>query len=123
LSQEWQIRFFVSGGFAGRSRTLQVNNKGQLTAEDAVSQTQVKAQLPADDLNGLGALVASLQPPNVADHLSRCADCFNYDVAVSSGDRLLKFQGDDTTLQGSGWQELVGRLMTLQQDALTGKFK
>ncbi|MCL4396207.1 MAG: hypothetical protein M1482_15630 [Chloroflexi bacterium] len=121
--QNWEINLSVSGGFAGVTRSLQVNSTGQLTANDAQSRKQVTAQLPAADLSELADLVSHLQPPHAASLPSGCADCFNYDVTVTVGERLLEFRGDDVTLQGSGWQDLVGRLTALEQDALSGKLK
>ena len=117
-TESWQLSFTQSGGFAGVQLQLDVSSDGRLTAEDLRSGKTVTKQLDAATLNKLSGLAASLALSAPQTPRSACADCFLYDLQVTSGGRTVKLHADDTTLAASGAQSLISLLQQLRDDAL-----
>ena len=49
---------------------------------------------------------------------SACADCFIYDLQLTSGGKIVQIQADDITLPDSGVAELIRFLRELRDRAL-----
>lgn len=114
----WQLTFTQSGGLAGVNLGLQIASDGQLTAQDNRSGKSVTGQLDAATLRKLSGLVSSVALAGSQSPGSSCADCFLYDVQITSAGRTTHIQADDTTLGSSGAQELIALLQQLRDNAL-----
>ncbi len=115
----WDVSLSQTGGFAGLDLKVDVSSDGRLTAEDVKSGKQAIKQLDAASLAKLSTLIASaaaLAPQS--PQRSSCADCFLYDLQITSGSRSIHIQADDTTLGPSGLRELVSLLQQLRDVTL-----
>ena len=117
-AQPWDLSLTQSGGFAGVQLKVDVSSAGRLSAEDQRSGKKVSRQLDAATLEKLAGLAAAVAASTPQSPHSSCADCFLYDLQVTSGARTVHVQADDTTLAASGAQELVSLLNQLRDGAL-----
>lgn len=117
---EWTIRMIHSGGIMGLMRVIEVSSDGTFTVVDERASKTVTDKLPATSLAALQGLVTSARFESQPAAPSLCADCFNYDIEISTegSARPLKVHLDDTTLSKSGMAELVGFLRGLMDEAL-----
>ncbi len=114
----WNVSLDQSGGFAGVQLHVDVTSNGRLTAQDGRSGKTITKDLDAATLSNLSGLVASAASSPQSRQRSSCADCFLYDLQVTSGGRTSQVHVDDTTLAGSGVQDLIGLLQQLRDSAL-----
>jgi hypothetical protein len=114
----WSIRMTLSGGIMGLHRTLDITSDGQVTVVDERSAKTATVQLAADELSKLQTLVADSS--FAASSLpTGCADCFIYNVEISSGKgKPFTVQVDDTNIDTSGMGPLVRYLSELMGRAL-----
>ena len=117
-SGSWDLSLAQSGGIAGVSLKVTVSSDGQLTAEDARSNRSVTQTLPPDTMAKLAALYSAVALSTPQSPHSGCADCFLYDLELNSAGKALSFKFDDTTLGGSGVEELIHFLQQLRDAAL-----
>lgn len=109
LTGNWQITMNMSGGIMGMSRQVEVSNNGNVTVTDMRSNKSSSTRLSSADLTALDQLVTgSKYYP--ADSPSTCADCFVYDLEISSGGQKFQAHVDQVTLPASGLQPLVDLL-------------
>ncbi len=120
LEGQWTIRMIHSGGIMGLMRVIEVSSDGTFTVVDERASKTVTDKLPASGLAELQTLVTSARPASVPAGPSLCADCFIYDIEISSegAGRPMKYHLDDTTLSNSGMAELVNYLRSLMDEAL-----
>jgi hypothetical protein len=118
----WRIDFQLSGGFAGLDRTLTLSNTGQLTAEDRSQRSRVATQATPQELDQIAALVARIKSlPAIPRGDSRCRDCLSYNIAIDVDGERFSALLDDTTLPGSGLEELARALSALLNRSLSTK--
>ncbi len=118
-ADSWHASLDQSGGFAGVQLHVEVSSDGRLTAEDQRSGKKLTKDLDPGTLARLSPLIASVVASSPqAPQRSNCADCFLYDLQVTSGDHSVHVQADDTTLASSGAQELISLLQQLRDGAL-----
>jgi hypothetical protein len=114
----WSIRMTLSGGIMGLHRTLEITSDGQVTAVDERSAKKNTIQLAADELSKLQTLIADSSFA-VSSLPTGCADCFIYNVEISSGKgKPFTVQVDDTNINTSGMGPLVRYLSELLGRAL-----
>ncbi len=120
-ADSWHISLDQSGGFAGVQLHVEVSSDGRLTAEDQRSGKKLTNDLDAGQLAQLSELAQTVaaSSPRSAPR-STCADCFLYDLQVTSGAQSVHVQADDTTLASSGAQELISLLQQLRDSTLKG---
>ncbi len=114
----WTMTLTQSGGFAGVSLKVTVSSDGQLTAEDVRSGRTISKQLPPETMTKLAELYQASAPVTSQHVNSNCADCFLYDLQISSGGHIVTVKADDTTLNASGAADLVRLLRQLRDEAL-----
>ena len=117
-SSSWDMTLTQSGGIAGVSLKVTVSSDGQLAAEDERSGRSVTQALPAATMAKLAALYSTVVLSTPQSPNSGCADCFLYDLKLNSGGNALNLKFDDTTLGGSGAEELIRFLQQLRDAAL-----
>jgi hypothetical protein len=117
-TESWQLSFVQSGGFAGVQLKLGVSSDGRLTAQDLRSGKTATKQLDAATLNKISGLVSTLALSASQSPGSACADCFLYDLQLTTGGRTIQVHADDTTLAASGAQDLIALLQQLRDGAL-----
>src|SRR5512141_3196161 len=116
--ESWTVKLTQSGGFAGVLLTVEVSSNGQLKAEDARSGRSVTKSVPPETLAQLVRLYARASIATPAASHSGCADCFLYDLELSSGGRVTTIHADDTTLADSGAADLIALVRQLRDQAL-----
>jgi|GEM_PF-542157 len=115
LSGDWQLQFRQSGGYAGLSRTLEISTTGAMNIDDGRSAQKKTAQLTPEKLAELTRLVGYAtfkrppQPPG-------CADCFLYNLQLTTSAGVYLVQVDEVSLSDSGLQDLVDFLLTAMQE-------
>lgn len=119
LEGQWTIRMIQSGGIMGLMRVIEISSDGNYTVVDERTSKTVTDKLPASSLTELQGLLATARLSSPVTGPSVCADCFNYDIEISSegAARPMKFHLDDTTLSNSGMAELVEYLRGLMDEA------
>ena len=109
LTGDWHVSMAQTGGIAGVSRTLEISNTGDMIITDERSKKQTTAQLPADKIAALTELVASSKYQPISQP-GACADCFIYNLEISSAGEKFEAQLDDISLPNSGLQPLINFL-------------
>lgn len=106
LTGDWRLTLSQSGGIVGLSRQVEITSAGDVTLTDLRSNKSSQSHLSAADLDSLIKLVAASRylPSNEP---STCADCFIYDLQISSGGQNFTAHFDQTNLAGSGLKPLV----------------
>jgi hypothetical protein len=89
-----------------------------LQAQDLRTGHRTSAQLPTATIAELNRLVAAMTTPPSGSLPSACADCFIYELKVTSPNGIVRVQADDTTIAKSGAQPLIALLRSLRDDAL-----
>jgi hypothetical protein len=116
--EAWTIKLTQSGGFAGVHLTVEVSSNGQLKAEDQRSGRTVLQNLSPASMTELNRLFSKALAATAAPPRSGCADCFIYDLEVTSAGNTSAIRVDDTTLEASGAAELITFLRQLRDRAL-----
>ena len=114
----WTMKLDQSGGIAGVSLSLEITSDGRLTAKDERSGRVVVQDVPQEAMGRLMQLYSAVQAATPKPLPSACADCFIYDLEVSSGEGLVQIHADDTTLADSGAADLIAFLRQLRDTAL-----
>jgi len=114
----WMIKLKQSGGFAGVSLTIQVSSDGQVRVEDQRSGRSKNAELPSETMAELNRLLAQATLASTGPSPSGCADCFIYDLDLSSSSETVHIHADDTSIGYSGAQALVNFLRQLRDETL-----
>jgi len=109
---EWQIELAVSGGIAGVSRQLVVDNSGKVIASDR-RQGRVEGRLETGELAALESALSNLDATPVQQNRptfpKRCADCLEYRLNIRFNGKLRRA----TFVSGSGPTRPYADLMTL----------
>jgi hypothetical protein len=114
----WTINITQTGGFAGVQLVARVSSDGRLEAEDGRSGRLVEQQLPRSTVQEIGQLLAQIDLPPAQRPGSSCADCFIYDLELSSATGMVRLQVDDTSIADSGAQPVIQLLVKLRDQAL-----
>jgi hypothetical protein len=117
-SDSWSVSLTQSGGFAGVLLKVQVSSDGQLVAEDSKSGRSVTQHLPPETLAKLASMLSTVFLATPGSPHTGCADCFLYDLDISSGASAVHTRLDDTMLAASGAEELIRLLAQLRDSAL-----
>jgi hypothetical protein len=107
----WSLTFHLTGGFAGFDRQLDLASSGAATFADRRRNVTRAAQISADDLNTVNALVAGAHSTDV--RAPGCADCFDYTVDVRGASGLITIRANDAGMSGSDAAPLVTALSQL----------
>jgi len=104
----WTVDFHLSGGLAGIDRVLTISSNGDLSAEDRRQPARVTGKVTAAQLDQIAPLVLRSKPiPESRRGDSKCRDCLSYNFAIEIGGERIAARLDDTTLPGSGLDELA----------------
>jgi hypothetical protein len=115
----WQLAFTLSGGFAGLSRRLTVDSAGAGTFEDQRRPRTVNAVLSSGEITQLRQLLeGSSFFSQAASQTRSCADCFNYELMVTSGSRSHTVRANNAGLD-QRLEPLVNWLTALLERQLT----
>jgi hypothetical protein len=114
----WIMKLDQSGGIAGVSLSLEITSDGRLTAKDDRSGRLVVQDVPQETMSRLMQLYSAVPAATPKSLPSACADCFIYDLQMSSAGSLVQIHADDTTLANSGAADLISFLRQLRDTAL-----
>ncbi len=117
----WTLQLTQSGGFAGVRFWVEVTSAGQLTAKDQRSGRTAIETLPPDSLAQLRQLVEQVAISKSVKPSTSCADCFVYDLVLTSESGTRQMEADDITLGSSGAQALIVYLRSLRDSALASQ--
>ena len=113
LTGDWSVKMTQSGGIMGLLRTLEVQSNGKLHIEDLRNKQSTERQLNADQMKQLNRLVSSARLNAPREPEGVCADCFVYDIQITSNGRTFSTRLNDASLPDSGMQALVSYLIEL----------
>jgi len=116
----WEIRFGVTGGFAGVSQSLTLSSNGEFKAVDEGAATEVSGEAPPADLQSVREALAGSCPPWAVGRPPACADCFIYSVRLEWNEERFEVELNDVSLPTSAQATLVGALGHLLDQALAG---
>lgn len=112
LTDAWSIAMTHSGGIAGVSYFIEVIANGKYTVRDDRSGATFTGQLSPAELEKLTRLVNSTEfSQSLEPH--GCADCFIYDIQITSKGEKFSAQVDDITIEKSGLEPLIGALRNI----------
>ena len=118
----WTVDFHLSGGLAGVDRLLTISSSGDLSTEDRRQPARVTAKATTAQLDQIAPLVLrSKAIPESRRGDSPCRDCLSYSLAIQIGGERFAARLDDTTLPGSGFEELARALSALLNRTLSAK--
>jgi hypothetical protein len=107
LEGEWSVKMTQSGGIMGLMRSVEVSSDGNFTISDGRLEPATTGKLSDDDLRMLRELVENARVSARGANISVCADCFVYDIEITSNGKTFTAQVDDMTLPDSGMEALV----------------
>ena len=114
----WSVEFVQTGGFVGVHLVTEISSSGQMTIEDTRTGRTVSKPLSEATIRELGQLLAITEPGENAQLPSMCADCFLYDLKISSPTGVIRVKADDSTLGQSGALPLIDYLREIRDQAL-----
>ena len=117
LDENWSVTMTLSGGIAGLMQNIEVNSDGSYTVSDQRAGNTKTGTLTETQRTQLKGMLEGFQfnSPKVP---SGCADCFIYEVAITSSGKKMIVSADDVTLGDSGMGELVQFLRGIMDTAL-----
>lgn len=118
LTGKWTVSMRLSGGIAGLSRSIEISSDGAVVAKDERNGKTAKRQLTSDELTQFADLVKSASFKSQGGGLTGCADCFNYNIEISSNSEKFTTQFDDTNLSDSGMGPVAEYLRKLMSQML-----
>lgn len=116
----WNLKYRVTGGFAGISRGVDLASDGEFAAFDEGSGAEVAGIVEADDLEAIGSLLAATCLPAVVGRPPACADCFDYAITIKWDVEAFVAVLNDVSLPGSSLAPLVEELTDLLNRKLGG---
>ena len=99
---------------------LAISSDGELSAEDRRQAAHVTTKATAADLDQIAPLVARIKSSRERRQGdSKCRDCLLYDLEIEIDGERFTARLDDTTLPGSGLDELTRVIATLLNRTLS----
>jgi hypothetical protein len=114
----WSAALTQTGGLIGVDLEVRVTSEGALAASNRRSGRASSTQLAQTQINVLGRLLDAALTSEYAENSSGCADCFAYQLALTSGARSRTIRLDDTSMAGTPAEPLIAYLSRLRDDAL-----
>jgi len=88
LLQSWRLEFERSGGIAGLSQRLTLDDSGQGVFADLRRDRRVNGSLTPAEMAELRVLLANAwSQAQPASQTQPCADCFEYSLSFNAGSR------------------------------------
>ena len=106
LAGSWTISMTHSGGIMGLSRSVQVDSTGIYTVKDDRTNETFTGQLSEEELVDLVNVVKTTSYTSEKTPHG-CADCFIYDIQITSDGGKFSAQVDDISIEESGLSALV----------------
>ena len=117
LTGNWTITMTHSGGIMGLSRSVAIDSTGSYTVRDDRADKTSTGQLSENELGKLIEVVrSSTYSPNTDPY--GCADCFIYNIEITSNGVNFSAQVDDVTIEKSGLANLVVALRDIIEQEL-----
>ena len=118
LTGTWTVEMQLSGGIAGLSRSIEITSDGAVIVKDERNGKTMKRQLTSDELTQFASLVKSASLKSTSGGSTGCADCFIYNIKMTSDSRNFSAQYDDVSLPDSGMSSIVKYLADLMSRML-----
>jgi hypothetical protein len=114
----WSVGLIQTGGLVGVDLEVQVMSGGRLLATNRRSGHAASVQLTESQLEDLGRLFRAADSTQNAQGSSACADCFAYQLTLTSGAKSRSIQLDDVSMTGTAAEPLIEYLARLRDAAL-----
>jgi hypothetical protein len=115
----WQVEFFLSGGFAGVRINVKLTSDGEAIVINDKVYKRVELNISEADRKTFSRLVEGVTQEQATTEPPGCADCFQYELKVMSKELDFKATVNDMDLNKSGLKPLIDELMKLQKNALS----
>jgi hypothetical protein len=99
---KWSLDFTRSGGFAGRTSSLQLSSAGELTILGTGGKPAGKASLTAGELAQIRQVLPAVCAFPAGHQPRMCPDCFTYRLDVRLDGRAYSAEATDVDLAGLG---------------------
>jgi hypothetical protein len=106
LSGDWQITLLETGGIMGLSRSVEIKSSGEMTLSNVRTNKTSQILLPADKLSELTRLVSATRYRPVRMETG-CADCFIFNLQISSNGQSFQVQLNQLDLDTAGLLPLI----------------
>ena len=114
----WSVKLTQTGGFVGVHWVVVVSSDGWMRAEDQRSLRVISKPVSEAAILELRRLMAQTVVSETDRFPSACADCYMYDLEITSSAGTTRIRADDTDLGESGAQGLIEFLGRLRDQAL-----
>lgn len=109
LTGAWTVNMTHSGGIMGLLRSIEITSTGSYTVKDERGNQNISGQLSGEELANLIQVINSTTYSQY-NKTYGCADCFIYDIVITSDDGRFSAQVDDISIEESGLSALVTTL-------------
>ena len=109
LDGDWRIFLTQSGGIMGMSTSVEILSSGAVTVTNQRTKESKQSKLSVDQLKTLMDLVANTAYQPVTQP-SGCADCYIFDLEITSGNQKFQAGMNQIDLQNSGLEGLISFL-------------
>lgn len=122
--KSWSLQYQLSGGIAGLRRQLTLNSDNQLFAIDEKRNKRIRQQASPEQITNVTTLLENLKLPaaSVAPFRlnNRCADCFQYRLALTFNNQQQTINLDDSQLQQNPeYAKLISLLSSILNQTLS----
>ncbi|MFN2119641.1 MAG: hypothetical protein ACK2T0_04570 [Anaerolineales bacterium] len=114
----WTVELSQTGGLVGVDLDVQVTSEGQLVATNRRSGRTLSSRITEAQSGELDSLYRAAISAQYADRPSTCADCYIYQLTLSSGHESRTIRLDDASMAGTAAEPLITFLIQLRDSAL-----
>jgi hypothetical protein len=118
----WQVKYNLSGGFAGIIKELTLNSDGQLIAVDSRNNIRKELSASPDQLGEIKKLLENLQTAveNVPKPTRNCFDCLNSKITITLDKKTYSAELQNSGFGGgeTNYQKLDSFLSKILDQAL-----
>lgn len=115
IPAQWAVEFTRSGGIAGFSESLTLDNGGRLTVQSERPVAAFQETLSKDQVDTVAGLLARACPFEMKPNDAGCADCYLYKLVVQMDGRSYVLLATDVTLTEE-LHPLIDELSVLLQE-------
>ena len=118
--KSWQVKYNLSGGFAGLNRELLLSSDGQIIVLDQRKKIHKAIKASPEQLTKARKLLENLQPlqPPVKP-AQNCADCFYSQMVITLDKRTYTVDSNSLREEDTSYQNLNNFLSDILNRALT----
>jgi hypothetical protein len=117
--KSWQVKYNLSGGFAGLNRELLLRSDGQIIVSEQRKKIHKEIKASPEQLVKTRKLLEALQPlKSPAKPAQNCADCFYSQMMITLDERTHAVDSNSLSEDDISYQNLNSFLSNLLNQAL-----